>query len=82
MCSSRESRATALARQLAAATGREPRTDETPERIRIEADLPDEPTNSARDGILAAVTQADRYGHDRTGSGGIVWMELDQRKTS
>lgn len=77
-----ELRAAELAEQLAKAASREPRTDQTPERIRIEADLPDKLTNSARDGILAAITQADRYGHSRTEHGEVAWMELDLRKTS
>jgi hypothetical protein len=79
---SQESRATALAGRLAAATGCDPRTDETPELIRLEVDLPTELTASARDGILAALVLADRYGHIRTDQGAIAWMELDLRKPS
>lgn len=77
-----ELRAAELAEQLAKAARREPRTDQSPERIRIEVDLPDKLTNSARDSILAAITQADRYGHNRTSSGGVAWMELDLGKAS
>lgn len=77
MCSS-GTRAAALAAQLAALTGLAARTEETPDHIRVEVDLPGLLTNSNRLSLLATLANADRYGHDVTEQGAFVWAEIRQ----
>ncbi|MBT2384023.1 hypothetical protein [Streptomyces sp. ISL-11] len=72
--------ALALAAQFAAATRHQPRTDETPKRVRVEVDLPPGLSDQARRTVLAACAGADRFGHDCTRQGAVVWAELDQRR--
>ncbi|MFF3454788.1 hypothetical protein ACFYXH_10720 [Streptomyces sp. NPDC002730] len=69
--------AIAIAAQLAAVTRQEPSTHETPHRIRIEVLLPEHLTHAGRRSVLAALAGADRFGHDLTSSGGVVWAEVD-----
>jgi hypothetical protein len=64
---------------LAAATGSEPRSEETDRGIRIEADLPVELSATTRTAILTALATADRYGHARTDNSDTVWAELFER---
>jgi hypothetical protein len=71
--------AAALAGMLAAATGSEPRTEETDRGVRIEADLPAELSSTTRTAILTALAIADRYGHARTDDSDTVWAELFNR---
>ncbi|MEU3220369.1 hypothetical protein [Streptomyces sp. NPDC006971] len=71
----------ALASLLSAATGSEPRITETADAIRIEADLPADPSPVTRSAILRALGTADRYGHDRTGNGDVVWAEIYREET-
>ncbi|MEW2084611.1 hypothetical protein [Streptomyces sp. NPDC005283] len=71
--------AAALAGMLAAATGSEPRSEETDRGIRVEADLPDQLSPTTRTAILTALAKADRYGHARTDSSDTVWAELFNR---
>lgn len=79
---SAETQAVALAAMLAAVTGGEPRTEETDSgAIRIEADIPDELKPTTRSAILHALSLADRYGHQRSAGGEVVWAELDDRGT-
>ncbi|GGX40271.1 hypothetical protein [Streptomyces chryseus] len=75
---SAETQAAAIAAMLTAATGSDPRLDETPDRIRVEADIPEDLPSFTRAAVLAALTRAPRYGHDRAAGGDIVWAELDR----
>ncbi|WP_120727166.1 hypothetical protein [Streptomyces hundungensis] len=68
---------------LKAELGTTPRTDETPGLIRIEADVPDDLSETAHTRLLAALTSADvRFGHDLTGGNkkSVFWVELDRRE--
>ncbi|MFI9722468.1 hypothetical protein ACIHFE_22885 [Streptomyces sp. NPDC052396] len=77
-----KAQAVALAARFAAATGREPRTEEGPDRIRVEIDIPPTLSEPARRTVLAGLVNADRYGHDFTGRGAVVWAELDLRRAN
>lgn len=72
---------TALASTLGAELGTAPRTHETPDLIRIEADVPEDLSETALTKLLASLVNADvRFGHDLTGDGtSVVWAEVDQR---
>ncbi len=76
-----ETQTAAIVGMLAAATGAEPTTDETPRRVRIEATLPEPITPAARLAVLTALATADRYGHERTEQRSVVWVELDRETT-
>ncbi|MFF3398232.1 hypothetical protein ACFYW6_06935 [Streptomyces sp. NPDC002659] len=73
-----QDQAAALAGALAAATGSEPRTEETDRGIRVEADLPDPISPTAQTEVLTALASADRYGHARTDESATVWAEIDR----
>ncbi|MFD7340004.1 hypothetical protein ACFV98_28980 [Streptomyces violascens] len=67
---------------LKAELGTPPRTDETPDLIRIEADVPDDLRETAHTRLLATLTAAAvRFGHDLTGENkrSILWVEVDRR---
>lgn len=74
-----QAQAAALVGMLAAATGSEPRTEETDRGVRIEADLPEELSSTTRTAILTTLATADRYGHARTDTSDTVWAELFDR---
>lgn len=63
---------------LTAAVGGESRLDKTPDRIRVETDLPEGLAPVTRAAVLTALAIADRYGHARTHDGDTVWAELDR----
>lgn len=77
MCTFR-SRVEALAARLEALTGREPRTRDHPPHVRVEVDLPDPLPDADRMPLLAALAEADRYGHDMTADAASVWAEIDR----
>ncbi|MEV5507271.1 hypothetical protein [Streptomyces orinoci] len=77
-----KAQAVALAARFAAATGQEPRTEEGTDRIRVEVDLPSALSDPARRIVLAGLAAADRYGHDFTGHGAVVWAEPDLRRAT
>ncbi|MCT9093498.1 hypothetical protein N4G70_32210 [Streptomyces sp. ASQP_92] len=62
--------------------GTTPRTDETPDLIRIEADVPDDLSETAHTRLLATLTSTNvRFGHDLTADKkSVFWVELDQRE--
>ncbi|WP_146252283.1 hypothetical protein [Streptomyces carminius] len=60
------------------ATGNEPRNSKASTGVRVEIDLPDGLNGVRWRAILAALTQADRYGHTRADHGATVWAEIDQ----
>jgi hypothetical protein len=62
-----------IAAQLAVATGAEVRREEGPVGVRLEADLPQDLKEIGRKAVLAAIVDADAYGHERTGEGDYVW---------
>lgn len=66
----------ALTGMLAVATGLEPRKTSTANGVRIEADLPEKLSPTARSAILSALGTADSYGHIHTPNGEYVWAEL------
>ena len=73
--------AVALASRLSAATSSDPRITETADAIRIEVDLPADLSAVTRSAILRTLSAADRYGHDRTENGDIVWAEIYREET-
>ncbi|MEV5787442.1 hypothetical protein AB0L42_41760 [Streptomyces sp. NPDC052287] len=52
------------------------RTDGT-QGIRLEADLPPDLTEARRKITLAAMSEADAFGHERTSNGDIVWAQIN-----
>ncbi|MEV7143630.1 hypothetical protein [Streptomyces tauricus] len=81
MCSA-TSRAVALAAELAALTEREAHTEEFADRIRVRVPLPARLGDARRRALLMALADADRYGHDMTARGGVVWAEIDVTTTT
>jgi hypothetical protein len=63
---------------LTAAIGGAPRLDETHDRIRVEADLPEDLALITRTAVLTALARANRFGHDRIRDGAVVWAEVDR----
>ncbi len=70
------SRAREIAGRLTVATGGRARTVETADAVRVEADVPTEVTVDVLTAIIAALARADRFGHDRVGTGAVVWAEI------
>ncbi|MFI1409992.1 hypothetical protein ACH4Y0_08780 [Streptomyces sp. NPDC020707] len=66
-----------MAAKLAALTAHEAHAEEFADRIHIRVPLPACITDVRRRALLAALADADRYGHDMTGLGGAVWAEID-----
>ena len=68
-----------IAARLAVATGSQVRREEDPSGIRLEVDLPQELSETARRTVLAAIADADAYGHGLTGEGDHLWaLIIDQ----
>ncbi|GAB2986575.1 hypothetical protein GCM10023080_060040 [Streptomyces pseudoechinosporeus] len=76
MCSAK-SQAVALAARLTALTGHQAYAEEFADRIRVSITLPARLTDVCRRSLLAALADADRYGHDVTERGATVWAEVD-----
>ncbi|MEU6482749.1 hypothetical protein [Streptomyces sp. NPDC046887] len=72
-----ETRATAVASMLQAATDAEPVVTIGPRLARIEVALPDDLGPARRQAVLFALDQCDRYGHDRIAERATVWAEID-----
>ncbi|GHE64566.1 hypothetical protein [Streptomyces capitiformicae] len=63
-----------IAARLAVAARSEVRREEVPAGVRLEVDLPREQlSETARKTVLAAIADADAYGHERTGEGDYLW---------
>ncbi|MFE3016678.1 hypothetical protein [Streptomyces sp. NPDC059256] len=73
-------RVAALASMIAATTGNRPRIETTEHGVRIEADVPDVLSPTARTAILVALAAADRYGHVRTEESSAIWAEITEGK--
>lgn len=58
------------------------RRSEEPRGVRLEADLPPDLDEEARAATLAAVSEADSFGHQRTGRGDLVWAFITRDETS
>lgn len=63
-----------IAVRLAVATGSEVRRNEVTAGIRLEADLPQNLSETRREAVLAVVADADTYGHERTADGDRLWV--------
>ena len=68
-----------IAARLAVATGAEVRRKETAVDVRLEVDLPRELSDVARRAVLAAIADADAYGHRRTGESDCLWALVIHR---
>lgn len=77
-----KAQATAIASMLCAALGNDPQTDESDERIRLEATVPAALRESVRLNLLAfLVRTADRFGHDLAKDGtSRIWVEVDRQE--
>jgi hypothetical protein len=60
-----------------ALTGHEALIEELADRIRVRIPLPVRLSDVRRRSLLAALADADRYGHDATERGATVWAEVD-----
>ncbi len=69
--------AVALAATLTALTGRVAHTEELAGRIRVRVALPARLTEACCHSLLVALADADRYGHDVTAHGAVIWGEID-----
>lgn len=76
MCSAK-SRAVALAARLTALAGRVAYTEEFTDWIRVGVTLPSRLADARCRSLLAALADADRYGHDVTERGAVIWAEID-----
>ncbi|WP_190108883.1 hypothetical protein [Streptomyces cinnamoneus] len=45
-------------------------------------DLPPDLSEQARRAVMVSLVETDRYGHDRTRHGAVVWAELDHRSST
>ncbi|MFI6055638.1 hypothetical protein ACIBCO_36840 [Streptomyces violascens] len=84
MNSSARTAATALASMLHAELGTNPRTNETPDLIRIEADVPEGLSEAAHIRLLTSLTDADvRFGHELIGEGAksVFWVEVERNES-
>jgi hypothetical protein len=75
-----EVQAAALSGMLAAATGNEPRTEDTPAGIRIEAELPEQIGPATRTAILTALSIAPEYGHTHSSGTETVWAFIPREE--
>lgn len=75
-------KAESIAARLADATGAEVRREEVPGGVRLEADLPRELSETTRRAVLAAIADADAYGHRRTGEGDRLWALVINKATT
>jgi hypothetical protein len=66
-----------LAARIAAATGTRARIRRRQGGYLIEAPLPGDLDEAANDAVLAALSAADRFGHQFRDSAQEVWAELD-----
>lgn len=67
------SKAESIAIRLAEATGADVRRERAPVGVRLEVDLPQELSEASRRAVLAAMADADAYGHRRTGESDCLW---------
>ncbi|WP_371578558.1 hypothetical protein [Streptomyces sp. NBC_01314] len=66
-------KAESIAARLADAAGADVRREEVPGGVRLEVDLPRDLSETKRRAVLAAIADADAYGHGRTGEGDCLW---------
>jgi hypothetical protein len=62
-----------IAARLAEATGVDVHREEVPGGVRLQVDLPRELSETTRTAVLAAIADADAYGHGRTGERDRLW---------
>jgi hypothetical protein len=67
------SKAKSIAARLAEATGADVRREEASVGIRLEVDLPRDLSEASRRAVLAAIANAEAYGHRRTGDSDCLW---------
>lgn len=65
--------ATAIAARLGAALGTEPDVTDTGDGIRIQVSLPEQLSVTQQNAVLAALADADQYGHTTAATGRTVW---------
>ncbi|MFF3816155.1 hypothetical protein ACFYYD_05975 [Streptomyces bluensis] len=53
-------------------------TEEFADRIRVWAALPARLSEARRRSLLVTLADADRYGHDVTADGAVIWGEIDR----
>ncbi|MGW0845909.1 hypothetical protein ACWD26_38395 [Streptomyces sp. NPDC002787] len=76
-------KAESIAARLADATGAEVRREEVPGGVRLEVDLRPELSEASRRAVLDAITDADAYGHGRTGERDRLWaLVIDKAEES
>ncbi|MER6157864.1 hypothetical protein ABT147_20300 [Streptomyces sp. NPDC001868] len=66
-------KAESIAARLADATGAEVRREAVPGGIRLRVELPRDLSETTRRAVLAAIADADAYGHGRTAEGDYLW---------
>lgn len=66
-----------IAARLSAALNTEVRRTNGPHGVRLEADLPADLGEARRAATLAAISEADSFGHQRTGRGDLVWAFIN-----
>ncbi|MFE7838706.1 hypothetical protein ACFU53_22435 [Streptomyces sp. NPDC057474] len=68
-----------IAVRLALATGSEVRRNESAAGVRLEADLPQNLSETKRKAVLAVIADADTYGHERTAAGDRLWVLIHNK---
>ncbi|MER5384266.1 hypothetical protein ABT040_29010 [Streptomyces sp. NPDC002688] len=76
------SRVEGIAARLSRALKTPVRRAEGPNGIRLEADLPPDLTETERKVTLAAISDADSFGHERTRRGDLVWAFINSEDVS
>lgn len=72
------SKAESIAARLSAATGNTVASQETPDGVRLEVTVPNGLDGQQRSFLLAALADADSYGHERTVDTDYVWAMIHE----
>lgn len=72
--------ATAIAARLGAVLDTEPDVTETGDGIRIQVSLPEQLSGTQQTAVLAALADADRYGHTTATTGRTVWALITKEQ--
>jgi hypothetical protein len=78
----RPQRVETIAARLSAALGTHIRRLGSPSGVRLEADLPPDLPETKRRDLLAAIADADAYGHEHTGRSNFVWVFINSQEDS
>ncbi|MER5880685.1 hypothetical protein ABT119_32810 [Streptomyces sp. NPDC001910] len=76
------SKVESIAARLSGALNTEVRRSDELRGVRLEADLPSNLGEEERAATLAAISEADSFGHQRTGRGDLIWAFIARDEAS